>query len=229
MVGADRAAHAVGAGVVSTNWSGYAVNGGGPFTTVVSSWVQPAVKCSGGNQYAAFWDGLDGYSDSTVEQTGSIGYCTGSRHSRTYTPAYYAWYEMYPAAMVEFSNPVKPGDGMTASVTGSSSGSFTLVLHDATQNWTQTVNATLANPGLSSAEVIAEAPSSNFGVLPLADFGTLTFTGALVNGKAMASYPASQLTEITMESKSGALEAQPGPITGTSSAGSSFSDIWKSL
>jgi hypothetical protein len=229
MIGGDRVAHGAVAGVVSTNWSGYALSGG-PYTSVVSSWVQPAVKCSGSNQYAAFWDGLDGYGDDTVEQTGSMGYCTtsGSRHSRTFAPVYYAWYEMYPAAMVEFLKPVKPGDQITASVTGSSNGNFTLVLSDARQKWTETVNETLPNPALSSAEVVAEAPSSG-SVLPLADFGTVTFTGALVNGQAMASSPGGQLSEITMKSVSGALEAQPGPITGTGSAGSSFSDVWESL
>jgi hypothetical protein len=188
------------------------------------------VKCSGSNQYAAFWDGLDGYNDGTVEQTGSMGYCaaTGSRHPRTSGPVYYAWYEMYPGAMVEFSQPLRPGDQITASVTGSSSGSFTLVLSDARQKWTETVKATLPNPGLSSAEVIAEAPSSSSGVLPLANFGTVTFTGAFVDGQALASYPAGQLNAITMEGNGGA-KAQPGPITGTGSAGSSFSDVWEGL
>lgn len=43
--------HAAVSGVAastSTNWSGYAVTGNnGAFTSVTSSWTQPAVKCSG--------------------------------------------------------------------------------------------------------------------------------------------------------------------------------------
>src|SRR5580693_1467505 len=52
--------------VTSTNWSGYAATGG-PFTSVSADWVQPAGNCSTGDQYAAFWVGLDGYSSATVE------------------------------------------------------------------------------------------------------------------------------------------------------------------
>src|SRR5579859_2350124 len=57
----------------STNWSGYAGTSStsGAFTSVSASWVQPSGLCNGrGQQYAAFWVGLDGFSSSTVEQTG---------------------------------------------------------------------------------------------------------------------------------------------------------------
>jgi hypothetical protein len=40
---------------------------------------------------------------------------------------------------------------------------------------------------LGSAEVIAEAPSSG-GVLPLANFGTVGFSAATVNGKPIGSF-----------------------------------------
>src|SRR5579862_8077912 len=48
----------------STNWSGYAATTG-RYTSVTASWTQPTGTCSTGNQYAAFWVGLDGYSSST--------------------------------------------------------------------------------------------------------------------------------------------------------------------
>ena len=54
----------------STNWSGYAATTG-TYTSVSASWTQPAGTCSRGDQYAAFWVGLDGYTSSSVEQTGS--------------------------------------------------------------------------------------------------------------------------------------------------------------
>ena len=73
----------------STNWSGYAATTG-TYTSVSASWTQPAGTCSRGDQYAAFWVGLDGYSSSSVEQTGSEVDCVG------WTAQYYAWYEMYP-------------------------------------------------------------------------------------------------------------------------------------
>ena len=48
----------------------------GTYTSVSASWTQPG-SCSGGDQYAAFWVGLDGYSSSSVEQTGSEVDCIG--------------------------------------------------------------------------------------------------------------------------------------------------------
>ena len=78
----------------STNWSGYAGTTG-TYTSVSASWTQPAGICSRGDQYAAFWVGLDGYTSSTVEQTGSEVDCVGR------TAQYYAWYEMYPGPVGE--------------------------------------------------------------------------------------------------------------------------------
>jgi Peptidase A4 family len=74
--------------VTSTNWSGYAATGSsGQFTGVSSSWTEPTAKCTGyGDQYSAFGVGLDGYSSSTMEQTGSEADCAGR------TARYSAWY-----------------------------------------------------------------------------------------------------------------------------------------
>src|SRR5260370_18132523 len=84
----------------STNWSGYAATTG-TYTSVSASWTQPAGICSRGDQYAAFWVGLDGYSSSTVEQTGSEVDCIGR------TARYYPWYEMYPGPSPNYSNSVR--------------------------------------------------------------------------------------------------------------------------
>lgn len=56
-------------------------------SSVSASWTQPTATCSRGDQYAAFWIGIDGYSSSTVEQTGTEADCVGN------TAEYYAWYE----------------------------------------------------------------------------------------------------------------------------------------
>src|SRR5438309_3736493 len=157
----------------STNWSGYAVTGS-RFTSVSSSWTEPTVSCSG-TAYSSFWVGLDGDTSGTVEQTGTDADCSGS------TPRYYAWHEMYPKFPVNLSGTVRPGDKMTASVTTNGSGSFTLTISDTTQRWTNTTNARLKHAALASAEAIAEAPSSSGGVLPLANFGTVSFTSAKAN------------------------------------------------
>jgi hypothetical protein len=165
----------------STNWSGYAVTGG-RYTSVSASWTQPAVDCSATpTGWSSFWVGLDGDGTNTVEQTGTEADCSSGQ------AVYSSWYEMYPKFPKSYSDPVAPGDSFTASVTTDGRGSFTLTLTNNTRGWTRTTNARLKNARLGSAEVIAEAPSSSGGVLPLADFGTASFAGATANGLSLAS------------------------------------------
>jgi hypothetical protein len=196
----------------STNWSGYAVTGS-RFTSVSASWTQPTAKCSG-TAYSSFWVGLDGDTSNTVEQTGTDADCSGS------TPQYYAWYEMYPKFPVNLRGTVRPGDHLSASVTTDGSGRFTLTITDSTQGWTNTTNARLKSAKLASAEVIAEAPSSSGGVLPLANFGTVSFSGAKANGSLLTS-STPHLDPITMQSGS-TVKAQPSSISN-----GSFSVAWK--
>jgi hypothetical protein len=127
---------------------------------------------------------------------------------------------MYPKYPTNYSNPVVPGDQMSASVTTNGSGSFTLTLSDTTRGWTRTTNARLKSARLASAEVIAEAPSSSGGVLPLADFGTAGFGSSKVNGSLLTSSTRG-LDPITMASGS-TVKAQP---SGMSSG--SFTVSWK--
>jgi hypothetical protein len=163
--------------------AGYAATGAaGSFTSVSASWTQPTASCASGSQYAAFWVGLDGYTSKTVEQIGTEADCTGP------SPQYCAWYEVYPGAGVNFTNPVSPGDKFTGTVTSRGNDKFQLVLKDITQGWTQTISATAAGADLSSAEAIAEAPSGTSGsssVLPLTNFGSVNFTGVTANGKSL--------------------------------------------
>jgi hypothetical protein len=196
----------------SSNWSGYAVTGS-RFTSVSASWTQPTAKCSG-TAYSSFWVGLDGDTSNTVEQTGTDADCSGS------TPQYYAWYEMYPKFPVNLRGTVRPGDHLSASVTTDGSGRFTLTITDSTQGWTNTTNARLKSAKLASAEVIAEAPSSSQGVLPLANFGTVSFSGAKANGSLLTS-STPHLDPITMQSGS-TVKAQPGSISN-----GAFSVAWK--
>jgi hypothetical protein len=199
----------------STNWSGYAVTGAsGAFSSVSASWREPTASCSGrGAKYAAFWVGLDGYNSSSVEQTGTDSDCSGS------TPDYYGWYEMYPAAPVYFTNPMSPGDSITASVTFSGTRTYTLVLKDTTKGWTQTITKNQSGLARSSAEVITEAPSSSSGVLPLANFGTVNYTGSADNGSSMGTQGP---TAIVMINNSGADKDSTSAIS--SSGG--FSNTW---
>jgi hypothetical protein len=173
----------------SSNWGGWD-NTGGTYTSVSASWVQPTITCAKREtSYASFWIGLDGDGSNSVEQTGSEGDCNRG------TPVYYSWYEFYPAYPVNYSNTVRPGDHFSSTVTYSA-GKYTLVLSDSTQGWSHTTTGSAPSGLNASAEVIAEAPSSNRGVLPLANFGTMSFSNATVNGAALGTVPTPQ--KITM-------------------------------
>jgi hypothetical protein len=200
----------------STNWSGYAGTTG-RYTSVSANWIQPAGTCSRGDQYAAFWVGLDGYSSSTVEQTGSEVDCVGR------TAQYYAWYEMYPGPSENYPNIVKPGDHFTATVTYVSGEAFSLYIADTTQGWNHTTDASLGQaPSLSSAEVIAEAPccTDSGGILPLTDFGTMSFTASTANGVTIGK--AGGLTEIVMIDSAGRDKDSISSLSG----GTNFSATW---
>ena len=197
----------------STNWAGEAATGAtGAFTSVSTTFKQPAVKCSSGSQYSAFWVGLDGYSSSSVEQTGTEADCSGS------TAQYSAWYEMYPLNPVTYSNTVKPGDTIVETVTYEGSNKYKLYLDDKTEGWTHSTTKT-GSYKRSSAEVIAEAPYSG-GVLPLADFGTVSFTASTVNGSSLSS---SNPTAIDMATSAGKAEATTNALSG-----GDFSITWDS-
>jgi len=173
---------AAGQEIGSTNWSGYAVSGShGAYRSVSATWTVPAVACSSGQRYSSFWVGLDGYGSNSrsVEQAGTDADCSGR------TAEFNGWYEMYPAKPVYFRTKVRPGDHLTASVTFHGAGTYTLVLKDSTRGWSHTVTKHETGLDRASAEVITEAPSSEAGVLPLADFGTVRFTAARVNGRVL--------------------------------------------
>jgi hypothetical protein len=154
----------------SSNWSGFVVTGS-DFTFAKGSWHVPEVDCTTTpNTYSAFWVGLDGHSDKTVEQTGTASDCNGT------TPQYYAWYEFYPAKAVVINMAISPGDVMGASVTYSD-GEFTVGIHNHTTGAEYSKTATVSGANRTSAEWIAEAPccTSGGGILPLADFDVASF------------------------------------------------------
>jgi len=209
--------------VTSSNWSGYAVTGTA-FTKAEGSWIVPKATCSG-TAYASFWVGIDGYNSGTVEQTGTDSDCSGG------SPVYYAWYEFYPAFPVNLGMTIKPGDHMSAKVVYSGS-KFTVTIENVTTGKSFSKSSTVAHAKRSSAEWIAEAPSSGSTVLPLADFtevlfgkdhtgvtGTCDATDSAKSG-AVGVFPT--IEEITMEA-GGVKKAIPANL---SSDGTSFSVTW---
>jgi hypothetical protein len=214
--------HRVGkAHTLSTNWSGYAVFNS-TFSDVKGSWTVPAVDCTNmkGQQLAiaTAFTGIDGYSSGTVEQTGTDSDCIGK------TASYYAWYEFYPARAFfadPSTYPVDPGDVMNVEVKFAN-GAVTTTLHNsghqgARKNWTYTGQAPSSGLAQSSAEWILEAPTSK-----LADFGSITFTGANANNTGLSSYSTDDQDAITMVRHNGIPRATPDPST-PPTTGDSFS------
>ena len=204
----------------SYNWSGYADSESGTKTVtyVSGNWTMPSVTCptapyQNSDAFLANWVGVDGFNDATVEQLGTAAQCF---EGVTY---YYVWYEMYPADPVYFSNTVKPGDKFSASVTFSGTETYTLVLKDTTQGWTQTITKNETGLDRSSAEVITEAPSSESGVLPLADFGTVSYSASAANGTSLGGQSP---TEIIMIDNSN----RDKDSTSAIGSGGAFSNTW---
>jgi hypothetical protein len=206
--------------VESTNWSGYA-DTGSSFSKVSGSWTEPSASCSGGaEQLAAFWVGIDGYSSDSVEQDGTIIECyRGAAYQ-------YTWWEMYPTNDIQVvGETLAAGDAITSTVTRSGT-SYTLTVTDSTHtadSFTET--ETCSSCANSSAEWIAEAPSSGSSIYPLADFKSWTASNASVTeGSTSGTISSFTDDEITMIDNSNRVKAQPGSLN---SSGNSFSVTWE--
>lgn len=179
----------------SSNWSGYAIadpdtiagnTAATPFSfsNITATWRQPKAACVEGHAaFAAFWVGLGGYADGSpgLEQVGTDSDC-----SATGTPTYFAWYELVPAPSTRVSLKVFPGNTITAAVVVNGN-SVLLQLKNRTRHTSVTKRLFMDTPDVSSAEWIAEAPAECISqmhcrVLPLADFGTVSFTNIAATG-----------------------------------------------
>jgi hypothetical protein len=195
----------------STNWAGYYLSGAsGAYSSVSASFTVPTAKCVSGDQYAAFWVGLDGVSSDSVEQTGLDADCASG------TVSYAGWYEMYPADPVYFSNTISAGDVMTASVTFSGTTTYTLVLADATAGWSHTTTKSESGLSRSSAEVVTSGPGGS-GVLT--DFGKIVYTACTVDGTSMGGQDP---TGVEMVDSSGKVMV----TTSTMTAAGKFTNTW---
>jgi len=187
----------------SSNWAGYVLStapadpttGVAPqplaFTNVTGTWVEPKARCTrtpgGGSSRAsaAFWVGLGGSSETStgLEQIGTSIDCTGGAAA-----THSAWYELIPAPAVPIKMKIAAGDTITTAVVANGT-TITLQITNRTRHTRFTKVVTLANPDVSSAEWIAEAPSlcatsGRCRVVPLANFGAVRFTSAAATANA---------------------------------------------
>jgi Peptidase A4 family len=192
----------------SVNWSGFADASSTPgtFTRVSGHWTIPAVTClpapyQNQDAFIANWVGLDGATDQTVEQLGTGAQCFEG------VVYYYVWYEMYPSATVQEGTVAciednvdcpRPGDRISASVTVTRGGNYTLSLTDYTtagNNFTVSQQCATSVCLDESAEWVIERPATFIEdgtlpqILPLVDFNRTGFT----NGRLVANHRPSSI------------------------------------
>lgn len=158
----------------ASNWSGYAKTG--TFAGVSSTWTVPAVAASESSTFSSAWIGVDGYSNSSLIQTGTEeDYYNGAAH-------YNAWWEILPAAETALpaSYVVIPGDRMSASIyeTTTTAGPvhthraahlWVITIGDTSRGWSYSTTQSYSGPG-TSAEWILEAPQVGGKISTLADY-----------------------------------------------------------
>jgi hypothetical protein len=206
------------------NWSGYAATGG-TFSAVSGSWTVPSIACPAETTtYSSQWIGIDGYTNNTVEQDGTLAACLSG------TPHYGAWYEMYgdeavnegaEVALSSSSYPVSPGDAMTASVSIAGS-TWTLTIADTTKGWSYSIEIVWPVPRRTSAEWIVERPEVDSSLSALADFGSASFTSASATDNT-TSGSISAFSHQPLEMNGSTLLAAPGALD---PSGESFTDTW---
>jgi len=220
----------------SENWAGYAAvaKNNVALRYATSTFTVPSINCakvaigSAGQTYAAEWVGLDGFNDTTVEQTGVDSYCDSTSGPATNQ----AWYEMYPLDPVVVSG-VNPGDTIWASVYyDSSTNEYQLFLDDETTGSTMETDQPCPSGSTcdrTSAEVITEDPGGSVsGGINLADFGKVSYTASHVTSRngtrgTLAAGSLWTSTEIIMQDPSGADMATPSALT---DSGADFTMTW---
>jgi len=164
----------------SSNWAGavYDSYPSGSFTSVTGTFVVPTPKTpsgGSGSYSASAWVGIDGDTcDTAILQTGVDFTVDGGSTS------YDAWYEWYPDYAYDFSGiSISAGNTIKVTVTASSTTSGTAVIENVSTG--QTVSKSITSSSAlceENAEWIVEDYEENGSLVPLANFGTVTFTSA---------------------------------------------------
>jgi hypothetical protein len=202
----------------SLNWSGYVKTGKG-FTSATGTWNVPVLKTDH-NGYSSTWVGIDGASagDPYLIQTGTEGDVVNGKAE------YHAWWEVItptdeaPETLFRTLT-VHPGDSIHASVSKSTSGTWTMSLSDVTTHKTVSQSTKFAGPG-KSVEWIQEDTDVNGYISAAPNWQKVSFTGLRVNGAGPA-LKASQAINL-VDSKGTQEDSTSAPNT----AGDGFTVRW---
>jgi hypothetical protein len=158
----------------SRNWSGYAA-AGHTYSGIRGTWTVPQVAASanGASGVGATWVGIGGVTTRDLIQAGTQDSGSGRANE------YQAWIEMLPAASKQVPLAVAPGDSITVSIDeqGTGTNTWLIMLADNASGKAYQTTVNYASTR-SSVEWIEEAPSGRNGVLPIDNFGAVSFSGA---------------------------------------------------
>ena len=197
----------------SQNWSGYAARGG-TFTSVAATWTIPQLALDGPFGADATWIGIGGLRSHDLIQAG-----TQQAVSGTGTVTYHAWIETLPDISHPVPVTVLPGESVSFSIDQQAGDTWLISFTNLTSG--QTLQRTLQYAStVSSAEWIEEAPFARRRVLPISQFGSLTFTSASAVKDGQSLTPADLgARPISLIDAAGRVLAVPSPL---SADGASF-------
>ncbi|TFK47813.1 hypothetical protein OE88DRAFT_1606078, partial [Heliocybe sulcata] len=184
----------------SSNWAGavFDTYPSGTFRSVTGTFTVPTPRApsSGSGTYSASaWVGIDGDTcGNAILQTGVDFTVTNGRTS------YDAWYEWYPDYAYDFTGiSFSAGNTVRVTVTASSTTSGTAVIENVSTGQTVTQHITSSSALCEeNAEWIVEDYEEGGSLVPLANFGTVTFTSASA-GTSSGSIGPSGATLIDIE------------------------------
>jgi hypothetical protein len=198
------------------------------FSCVEATWTQPSVRCPAkGSRTVAFWVGLGGVGQESLEQIGTQTACTDGRDLTV------VWHESLPREAGEVVEPldVHAGDRIWAQVLWLRGGRYRLTIVDITHP--QQLSVVDTNSGLlrTHAEWIVEAPTggcpSSCHVLSMPNFGRFRFSDIAVSADGVRR-PLDGTGFVhereTMVTRRGAIRSV---VSSTASDGTSFAVDWK--
>ena len=194
--------------VASANHAGYGVVAD-QVRRVSAEWTQPAVSCKGAASYSDFR-----ISFARAVHPISVG-TSAECHDGTAT--YFAW---IGTARHPIDDEVRPGDVLRASLSTTRSGVNFSIEND-TRGWGVGGGSGGSGgpPTMTRATIGAFARSDSTGILPLADFGRVRFTDALVNGQPLDGQDPRRFT---MQGSDGVVKAVTTRLAGDGSFGVSW-------
>jgi hypothetical protein len=200
----------------SSNWSGYAARGGS-FTSVAGTWTVPEISLDSPFGADAAWVGIGGLRSRDLIQAGTQQMSTGSG-----SVTYQAWVEKLPDVSHPVPLVVLPGHTVSVSIDLQDTDLWLISMtnHTTGQSLLKTEQYTST---LSSAEWIQEAPFARRRILPLTEFGSITFSaGSAVRDGVSLSIADLGARPISLIDNNRRAIAVPSPL---GSDGASFSVI----